>query len=220
MTASAGRLLTAFAKMNRKGDIFQYVDRVSESQFTEMLENMTVELEQLLKTLSLGSADAVGTMVNQLLDAVTMKIRHLLNADRATLFMVDETNQMLRSRIAESGGGEPLLISIPITAGIAGMVAREDITLNIPDPYAHPAFDRSVDMRTGYVTRNLLCMPIHDRAKKVFAVAQLLNRKEEGPFTREDEQKFRAFAGPIGLILENCLRLESPVGSGTGAHSN
>jgi adenylate cyclase len=208
VTANAGHLLNAFAKMNRNGDIMQYVGRVTEAQFALLLEKMAAELEQMLQTLSLGSSESVSTMISQVLEAVTQKIRHVLNADRATLFLVDEARGILHSRIAHGDGGAPLVINIPITAGIAGMVAREDITMNIPDPYQNQYFDKSVDQRTGYVTKNILCMPIHNRNKRVFAVAQLLNRLEEGPFNERDEQKFREFAEPIGLILESCLRLE------------
>jgi hypothetical protein len=50
-------------------------------------------------------------------------------------------------------------------------------------------------------------MPIHDRRKQVFAVAQLLNKKTGQPFTKQDEQRFRDFAGPLGILLESCSRL-------------
>jgi adenylate cyclase len=50
-------------------------------------------------------------------------------------------------------------------------------------------------------------MPIYDRFKKVFAVAQLLNKKTGGPFTKVDEQRFRDFASQLGVLLESCLQL-------------
>ena len=110
-----------------------------------------------------------------------------------------------------------MVIDIPITSGIAGAVARNDVTLNIPDPYSDARFDCSVDQRTGYVTRNILCMPIHDRGKQVFAVAQLLNRIGALAFTTDDEQRFREFAGPLGLILESCLGLGSREAAAAGS---
>ena len=209
IVANAGHLLTAFSRMQRKGDILRHVESLSDRQFMEMLEQVTAEFEQLLRAISLGNDEAVRATVNQVLEAVTLKLRHLMKADRATLFLVDRERGRLRSQIAETAGAEPLVIDIPITAGIAGAVAQSDATLNIPDPYRDPRFDRSVDQRTGYVTRNILCMPIHDRAKRVFAVAQLLNRSGADAFTTGDEQRFREFAEPLGLILESCLRLHS-----------
>jgi adenylate cyclase len=96
---------------------------------------------------------------------------------------------------------------VPISSGIAGTVARTGQTLNIPDPYNSPDFNREVDQRTGYRTQNILSMPIFDRGKKVVAVAQLLNKQGGGPFSSDDEEAFREFATPLGLILESCLRM-------------
>src|SRR5262249_47081250 len=139
--------------------------------------------------------------------AVILKIRELLNADRGTIFLVDRQREVLRSKVAESSGGQPLEIEISMKTGIAGHVARTGETLNIADPYSHPDFNPAIDRRTGYRTRSILCMPIFDRHKQVFAVAQLLNKHGDQPFGAEDERSFREFAAPIGLIMESCVRM-------------
>jgi adenylate cyclase len=50
-------------------------------------------------------------------------------------------------------------------------------------------------------------MPILDRRKQVVAVVQLLNKQSEQQFSEDDEQAFREFAAPLGLILESCIRM-------------
>ena len=42
---------------------------------------------------------------------------------------------------------------------------------------------------------------------EVFAVAQLLNRKDGQPFDREDEQRFAGFIQSIGVIFETQIGL-------------
>jgi len=96
---------------------------------------------------------------------------------------------------------------IPITSGIAGSVARTGQPLNIADPYSQPDFNPEVDRRTGYRTRSILCMPIFDRRKEVIAVAQLLNKRGDQPFSVVAEQSFSDFALPLGLIVESCRRM-------------
>jgi GAF domain-containing protein len=87
-------------------------------------------------------------------------------------------------------------------------VARTGETLNINDPYSHPDFNPAVDRETGYRTLSVLCMPIVNRRnKRVFAVAQLLNKNGGEAFSVEDEESFREFAEPLALILESCLRM-------------
>src|SRR5215469_6286827 len=210
MVANTGRLLSAFAQLQRKGDMMRHVINMSDKQFLELLDQVTAEFDQFLRTSDLGNQEAVEALFDQMLEAVVLKIRELLHADRGTIFLVDREQQQLRSKIAHGDGSKPLEIVIPITSGIAGHVARAGETMNIKDPYSHPDFDSDIDSETGYRTRSILCMPIFDREKKVFAVAELLNKNSGEPFTVEDEKAFHEFAQPLGLILESCQRLMQP----------
>jgi putative ABC transport system ATP-binding protein len=210
LAANTGRLLSAFAHLQRKGDLIRHVSGMSNKQFLDLLDKMTAEFEQFLQTIDLGNQEALQAVFDQMLQGVMLKIRELLRADRGTIFVVDREQQELHSKIAHSDGQQPLEIRIPITKGIAGHVARTGETLNIRSPYEHPDFDPDVDRETGYRTRSILCMPIFDREKTVLAVAQLLNKNGGEAFTEADEKSFREFAFPLGLILESYLRMALP----------
>ena len=207
MVANTGHMLAAFAQLHRKGELVRHVLRLSSLQFLEMLDQITSEFEQFGRVVDIANQDAVGALFDQMLEAVTLKIRELLQADRGTIFIVDEKSGRLRSKIAHTDGAQPLVIDIPIGVGIAGSVAATGAAQNISDPYHDPRFDPEVDRETGYRTRSILCMPISNRDKKVFAVAQLLNKHGNQPFTAADEKAFRDYAEPLGVILENCLRM-------------
>jgi len=210
LTASTGRALTLFAQMRRKGELLEYITGLSSGQFQAVLEGITGELERFLRVVELGNREAVEALFDQVLEAVTLKMRLVLDADRATLFLVDRDEGLLISRIAHGGeDGKPLIIRVPITAGIAGQVARTGRAVNVPDAYSHPDFNRSVDESTGYRTRSILCAPIFDRRKEVFAIAQLINRLDGQPFGPEDEKAFQEFIEPLGLILESCMRMRA-----------
>jgi putative ABC transport system ATP-binding protein len=230
LTANTGRLLSTFAQLQRKGDLLRHVSNMSGKMFLDVLDHMTTEFDQFLRLIDLGNQEAVQALFDQMLEAVVIKIRELLDADRGSVFLVAGSEPVqtatsihekgqLWSKLAESTGVHPLKIQIPITSGIAGRVARTGETLNIANPYTHPDFDPEVDRRTGYRTQSILCMPIFDRERKIFAVAQLLNKHGGTPFTTADEQAFREFATPLGLILESCLRMtQTRVPSGGTAH--
>ena len=74
------------------------------------------------------------------------------------------------------------LIRFSVGIGIAGWVAETGDTLNVKDAYADPRFNKMVDEQTGYVTRNILCMPIFIRGQ-VIGIVQMVN-KADGPFTK------------------------------------
>lgn len=209
MVANTGHLLKAFSKLHRTGELVRHLHDLSTAQFLDLLEEMTLEFEQFLETLELGNQEAVEALFEEVLEAITEKVRDLLNAERATIFLIDHDKQTLRSRIAHADAEKPLVIEIPIDKGIASRVARTGQTMNITDPYSHPDFNPDVDRQTGYQTKNILCMPVYDRKKNRIAVVQLLNRKDGGPFDSQDEGHFAEFAEPLGVILESCMRLES-----------
>jgi adenylate cyclase len=54
----------------------------------------------------------------------------------------------------------------------------------------------------------MVCVPIFKPTGDIFAIAQFINRKGEATFTTKDEEQFRLFAEPLGVILENCMEVQ------------
>lgn len=67
-------------------------------------------------------------------------------------------------------------IRIPFGVGIAGSVAQSKQPINIRDAYADPRFNADIDLRTGYRTRLVLCLPICNYEGDVIGVAQIINK--------------------------------------------
>ncbi|UJR10547.1 hypothetical protein I4U23_014747 [Adineta vaga] len=163
------------------------------------------------------------------MDAVMLKImsyaKKLVNADRASLFMVDSRTKELYARIFDIGREEHDVshssivanrdipgqkrsisddrdcIRFPMDKGIAGYVATTGKTLNIIDAYSDDRFNRDIDQKTGYKTKTLLCMPIMIQGN-VIGVVQMVNKKN-GHFTKGDEESFETFAVYCGLALHH-----------------
>ena len=70
------------------------------------------------------------------------------------------------------------------------------------DPDAR--FNTAVDIKTGYTTRSILCMPIRaQRTQEVIGVAQLINKRQGGIFSSEDARTLEAFVTQTAVALEN-----------------
>lgn len=198
-------MLALFSLANRQGDLTTQVKDLPDDQFSDLLDQITDEFGHCLRAIDLINNDALETMLEQLLAAFTLKIGQILQADRTTIFLVDEEREMLWSKVAQGQSDRQLdELRLPLNGGIAGHVATTGTSLNIPDAYANHLFNPEIDRQTGYVTRNILCMPIFDTQQQVVAVAQLLNKQGEMPFDAQDEAKFRNFAASMGIILESC----------------
>lgn len=142
------------------------------------------------------------------LQSVMEEARLLMQADRSTLWLIDEESGELWSKV-KSGDGKTLVeLRIPSATGIVGHVVGTGETLNIPDAYQDPRFNPDADKRTGYLTRNILCMPVFDSSGKLIAATQLIN-KFQGSFTSSDEEFMRAFNIQAGIALENAKLFEN-----------
>ena len=127
------------------------------------------------------------------------KTRDMVNADRASLFLVDRKRKELWSKIADNTPE----IRVKLGAGIVGAVATMGKTLNVPDAYRDPRFNKKIDMATGYRTRQILCLPIKNQRSQVIGVVQCINKKRGGQvFTMDDEERLSELAR-IGFEANN-----------------
>ena len=138
--------------------------------------------------------------LSELLGKILDVAKTLTNAERGTLFLVDEKADEIWSLIAQ--GMEKQEIRQPRGRGIAGHVALTGEIVNIPDAYADDRFNPEVDKRTGFRTRNILTLPIRNKAGKIVATLQLLN-KVDGSFTDEDTDVLLTLSGQMAMSLEN-----------------
>jgi len=123
----------------------------------------------------------------------------IISVDRVTFFAVDEAQQELVCIASKKDSAEGL--RFPIREGIAGTVAQDGRTVHVKDAYACSQFNREVDRQTGYLTRNILTMPIRDHHNNIIAVIQLLN-KEGGDFDELDEEIIRLFNEEVAPAIK------------------
>jgi serine/threonine-protein kinase len=170
------------------------------AQLHAVAERNVEKMHLLLETTHrLMSATDLDTLLRLISETTT----RLANAERATVFLIDEERGELWSKVAMGEGvGE---IRFGVGKGIAGTVAQTGETINIPDAYADPRFNRDVDRRTGYRTRNLITFPMKSQDGRVLGVFQVLN-KREGAFVAEDAEALAALAASAAVAVENAQR--------------
>ncbi|PRP82547.1 GAF and PAS/PAC sensor-containing adenylate/guanylate cyclase [Planoprotostelium fungivorum] len=166
---------------------------------SQMYQSSVTSQQKISVLLEVAGQLASELETNALIQTIMDKAKQLLDADRCTMFLVDREHNELISSLAD---GTTEQLRIPLTTGIAGHVATTGDTLNIPDAYNDTRFNREVDLRTGYRTRTILCMPIRDPEGQVIGVTQVLN-KRGGPFDRSDEELLSAFSAQAGIAVVN-----------------
>jgi hypothetical protein len=75
-------------------------------------------------------------------------------------------------------------LRIPITKGIAGHVASTGEALIIDNAYSDDRFNPANDVKTGFRTDNMICVPLKEKKGNVIGVVQLINKDTSGVFSR------------------------------------
>jgi signal transduction histidine kinase len=138
--------------------------------------------------------------LDQLLELILDKITEAVEADRATLYLLDEQNDELVSRVVQ--GNEVRSIRLQVGDGVAGYVAKTGRPLHVRDAYKDPRFSPEWDMASGYRTRSILAAPMKNHLGKTIGVVQVLNKKR-GEFSEVDADILAALATHAAVSVDN-----------------
>jgi Nif-specific regulatory protein len=138
-----------------------------------------------------------------LLDLIATEATKLMEADRATLFLLDRDRGELWSKIAL--GSEEIRFDARL--GIAGAVALTGQTINVEEAQKDPRFHKDIDLRTGYRTHSLLAVPLRTHEGQIIGTFEMLNKKS-GSFGEEDEEILKALAAQAAIAIETVQLME------------
>ncbi len=160
--------------------------------------------QDLQKVLEVTRALAAPFDLMEMLSTVTAAARQVLQAERASVWLHDAAAEQLILKVAVDAQD----IRIPVGTGMVGACARERRLINVPDCYADPRFDPSVDRRTGFRTRCALTLPLIDHTGGLVGVMQVLNRAG-GVFDASDEALAGALAAQCAVALQRVRMMEA-----------
>ena len=204
--ANTEQMMHLLAQDTDKRHLEQLVDEMNETEFRATLQELTQKSQRFLEATALASDEAYQAMLEQSLRVFTRRVGELLNAERASLFLVDRYRQQLVLRVAQDmPDGD--YVRIQLASGIAGAAAVSGEIVRVDDAYADSRFNQAVDAETGFRTRSMLCLPLQDRSGQVFAVTQLLNRRDGQPFDDIDTRRYQEFAASLSVLLESLVTL-------------
>ncbi len=138
--------------------------------------------------------------LDELLELILVKITEAVEADRATLYLLDDDEDELVSRVVQ--GDEVRSIRLKVGDGVAGHVARTGKPLHVKDAYKDSRFNPEQDKASGYRTRSILAVPMKNHLGRTIGVIQVLN-KRAGEFTDADAVVLTALATQAAISIDN-----------------
>lgn len=168
-------------------------DNRKQVQQMELLLNVSKQMAEL---------ETLDEVLKTIMDITALET----NSERSTLFLNDPLTGELYSRIAL--GNNLREIRILNTSGIAGHVYTSGEGVIIHDAYKDQRFNKLIDEQTGFVTRNILCVPVKTVNGKIIGVIQALNKKK-GRFNKRDLDLMEAMTTQAATTLQNVQYVES-----------
>ncbi|HPG94015.1 MAG TPA: GAF domain-containing protein, partial [Dokdonella sp.] len=144
---------------------------------------------------------AVSLDLRQTLSEAVNRIADFMDAEAASLFLLDDDGNMLECRVCVG----PIDISglrIPLGQGVVGRAVAENRSQFVSDALSDKRVDRSNDSDTGFVTRSLLCAPLAT-AKGPIGALEVVNKRSGGSFSADDAEILRLVAAPTSLAINN-----------------
>ena len=175
------------------------------TRIRQLQNNMDYSLptksDPLVSLVKISRSITALTDIDELLRVIAEETKNAIQADRCTVFLWDKDSDELWSKVA-LGLDSSKEIRFPADKGLAGYVVKTGESLNIVDAYNDSRFNPEVDLKTGYRTKTILCMPITNNNREIIGAFQVLN-KIDGVFTKNDEDLLVAIGGSASIALEN-----------------
>ncbi|MES2401394.1 MAG: ATPase, T2SS/T4P/T4SS family [Pseudomonadota bacterium] len=152
--------------------------------------------------------------IDQIMLEASQDICRLFNADRLTLYAINEDRTAIVSKV-KTGLNTSRDLKLPITAqSIAGYVAMARQMVNIVDVYddvalktIHPnlSFLQEVDKRSGYRTKQMLVAPVMD-GNTLYGVLQVINNRSDQPFGKLEEDGAQQLCKTLGIAIRQRMQ--------------
>jgi signal transduction histidine kinase len=158
------------------------------------------KVERYAKLLQVGQIITSEMNLDALFPLIIQHTNSIMDSQASSIFLYDQKSNELWSLVSTNLKKNE--IRIPATYGIAGWVFQNRSPTVVSDTSTDPRFDVEVDRKTGFQTRNILCVPLINRQKECVGTLQALN-KNGGDFTQDDVELLTSLSDYATIALEN-----------------
>lgn len=173
-----------------------------------MLRHAEHDLRELHLLYEVSQSLATNLDLPSLLEDIRRHVPEVMDAERCSIMLLDETSRELVLHTTDTHTGEPREFRIPTDRGIAGWVATNGIGQIVNDVEADPRWFDGVARDIDFVTRSILCAPMR-HGERVVGVMQVLNKRTGEPFNEQDLRLLTTLASQAAIAVENASLVRS-----------
>ena len=139
--------------------------------------------------------------INQVLNKVLLEVQRVIDADAATLWLINEKKELIEPRVVRGPKSKEFNgVVLKKGEGIAGKVIEQKEPELVMDVLQDPSWANRIDCMTGFTTRSILTVPIIWNEKSI-GCFQLVNKKDGSLFDKEDLRFAMSVANLSAIII-------------------
>jgi len=165
-----------------------------------------LELGSIFDTLcDAGLTISANLSLNTLLHTLMSLCEDIFHNEVSAVMLLDRDKRELYWEVSRGGRSDLFerKMTLPLGQGIAGNVALSGEAVLVDDVSKDPWWCPSYDLKSGFKTRSLMCVPIKFHGK-ILGVIEIINKKE-GRFTARDLKVLQALGRQAGGAIENAV---------------
>ncbi|MFC2061154.1 GAF domain-containing protein [Elusimicrobiota bacterium] len=163
--------------------------------------DVTENRDIALKFFNVAQNLTIAQDVDQLLPKIGQAVEEILQAERSSIMLLDETGKNLYFKTASGGDDILKKLKIPLGMGVAGWIAQNKKSDIVNDPYNDERFSRETDKKTGFTTKSIVGVPLLV-GDELVGIAEAINKKD-GKFSAKDLEILTGFAGLAAVSIVN-----------------
>ncbi len=175
------------------------------------LKELEKQVDQLLLTQNLTREFVSTTDMTKLLSVIFERVLETLNAEAGSFWIVDDKKEENICKLAEGPTANQVIgLRLPKGIGIVGSVINSRIPEIVTDVRNDERFSNTVDDKTGFITRSMICVPL-TIDDQIYGAIQVLNRKDsiDGTFSEDDQQMIEDLAMSAAISIKNVRFLQT-----------
>ncbi|TGL47300.1 GAF domain-containing protein [Leptospira kemamanensis] len=147
--------------------------------------------------------------LHQLLPLIMLYSKDLLEAEASSLFLL-ENDEFLYCEVALGEKGEIIqeYARLELGEGIVGMVAKEKKPIALEDAYLDSRFNPSMDKRTGFKTKSLICVPLFVE-ERLIGTLEVINKTNHRIFNDADLEYLISLSEVAATAIQNANTKDS-----------
>jgi tRNA A-37 threonylcarbamoyl transferase component Bud32 len=151
---------------------------------------------------SLAQSVGRGTTRRRVMEAIVRTAAGMFEAAACSVALTDPASgELIYEAAWGAGAAEVVGMRLPPGVGLAGSVVSTGDGVFVPECRTDPRFARQVAAGTGYVPYTMVVAPLV-RDGKTIGVLSVLDRRDGGPYLREDLAKVQLFADLAVVALD------------------